>query len=106
MKKNFRAQQTIEWLLLCAAIVSILVVFAGPGGLFRLGIQRSVNYSVARMAETSKCVWFGAGTNCTIQPAHGGTGVIPQAPPVTPIPTMPPLPSMTPSPTASPTPTP
>ena len=42
-KSKKKGQSTVEYVLLFAAVIAILIVFLGPGGIFRETVDSAVN---------------------------------------------------------------
>ena len=46
-----KGQSTVEYIIVVAAVLSVLIVFFGPGGLFRKSFVTSLNMTTDGMTE-------------------------------------------------------
>ena len=53
MLKNKRGQSTLEYIILVTAVVAVLLVFLGPGGIFRNTFGNTLNVVTDGMTNMS-----------------------------------------------------
>ena len=51
VQRNKKGQSTLEYIILVAGVIAIIVVFAGPGGLFSQALNRTLGQGTNGMED-------------------------------------------------------
>ncbi|OGX27573.1 MAG: hypothetical protein A2787_05515 [Omnitrophica WOR_2 bacterium RIFCSPHIGHO2_01_FULL_48_9] len=53
VKRNKKGQSTLEYIILVTGVIAIIIVFAGPGGLFSQSLNRTLGQGTNGMEDMS-----------------------------------------------------